>query len=95
MKIGDIFYCINRKETYSVLFEEDVLYEFICAEEIENDNGSGPYIHNYILDRVDNGKREIFYDVYEFEKYFITMKELRKLKLQEIDWNILYSNSIF
>ena len=85
LREGVHYYCIkNRWSDDKLLFKKDVIYEFICKHTFSfNDYAGIPKVHeDYILDRVDNGKREIFYQIEKFKEYFVP---LRKIKIDKIN----------
>ena len=61
-----------------VFFEYGVWYKLVKVEAFAFGD------EHYVLDRVDNGAREWFYDVELFDKYFATLKQMRKLKLDKL-----------
>jgi len=58
------------------LFECGVWYKFVRCDDFGG--------QLYVLDRVDNGVREFFYDVDLYDSYFTTLKQMRKLKLEQL-----------
>ena len=95
MEKGDIFIC--RKDIYYgnfLLFEKNITYIYInvivdVIHHLPPLSGPGKTIC-HVLDRVDNGNREYFYDEVKsiFSEYFITKKEQRKMKLKSINSGI-------
>jgi len=75
------------------LFENGCQYKFVRISNFGNiemnddDDGFTIDINDndyYVLDRVDNGVREFFYNIWSYNKYFTTLKGMRKLKLEQI-----------
>lgn len=86
---GDIVICKKSVIHNGItLFENGCQYKFVCMSNfgnLENDDvfdiDDNDY---YVLDRVDNGVREFFYNIWSYDKYFTTLKGMRKLKLEQI-----------
>jgi len=76
---GDCVMCKKRiSRLRFTLFEYGTYYKIVSLPIIRDiDIGCGCYV----LDRVDDGDREFFYDIEKFDKYFITLKDLRKQKI--------------